>query len=98
MFKTVPVNLDKIEELNHLLVQNDCFKSIFFKFEKGKCLPNHSHNGFATIQMISGSINIDFINGEHFLLTKGDFLPFNAKIEHNIKANELSKILVTISK
>lgn len=61
-------------------------------------MPNHSHNGFATIQIISGKVSIEFKDGKKFELENGDFLPFDARIEHNVIAKEVSKVLVTIEK
>ena len=36
-------------------------------------------------------------NGEKFELKEGDFLPFDARIEHNVISKGTSKVLVTIS-
>ncbi|MDO4534431.1 MAG: cupin domain-containing protein [Clostridium perfringens] len=91
-------NVRSSEVNREILTENNRFKSIYFKFDEGKGLPNHSHNGFATIQVISGKVSIEFKNGEKFELRDGDFLPFDARIEHNIIAKELSKVLVTIEK
>lgn len=81
-----------------ILTENNRFKTIYFKFEEGKGLPNHSHNGFATIQIVSGKVSIEFKNGEKYELNDGDFLPFDARIEHNVIAQELSTVIVTIEK
>ena len=48
-------------------MENEKFKTLFFKFEDGKGLPNHSHNGFATIQVVSGTVDIEFKNGDKSL-------------------------------
>ena len=60
-------------------------------------MPNHSHDGFASIQVISGFIDMEFVSGEKFELKEGDFLPFDARVEHNVIARETSKIIFTIS-
>ena len=39
-----------------------------------------------------------FTDGEEFELNKGDFLPFDARKEHNVIAIVTSKVLVTIIK
>ena len=39
-----------------------------------------------------------FTDGEEFELNKGDFLPFDARKEHNVIARVTSKVLVTIIK
>ena len=92
-----PININNIVTNREFLVENEKFKTLFFKFEDGKGLPNHSHNGFATIQVVSGIIDIEFENGEKFDLKEGDFLPFDARITHNVIARVCSKVLVTIS-
>lgn len=92
------INLNNIEEKRNLLVENEKFKTVYFKFEKGKGLPNHVHNGSATIQVIDGNVTIEFKDGNKFELGEGEFLPFDARIEHNVIANEDSKVLVTIIK
>ncbi|WP_195938385.1 cupin domain-containing protein [Romboutsia sp. 1001713B170131_170501_G6] len=94
--KLIATNLNNIETNREILVQNEKFKNILFKFEEGKGLPNHTHNGYATVQVISGSVDIEFKTGEKFVLNPGDFLPFDARVEHNVIARELSSILVTI--
>lgn len=91
------ININQIETNREFLVENEKFKTLFFRFEQGKGLPNHSHNGFATIQVISGVVDVEFTNGEKFELREGDFLPFDARIEHNVIARITSKMLVTIS-
>ena len=92
------LNVNNIEASREILVENDRFKTIYFKFEEGKGLPNHVHNGFATIQVVSGEVNMEFKSGEKFELKTGDFLSFDARVEHNVIAKELSKVLVTIAK
>ena len=91
-------NIKNNDVSREILTENNRFKTIYFKFEEGKGLPNHSHNGFATIQIVSGKVNIEFKNGENFKLEEGDFLPFDARIEHNVIAQELSTVIVTIEK
>lgn len=92
------ININNIEKSKEILCENDKFKSIYFKFDEGKGLPNHVHNGFATIQVVKGTIDISFKDGNKFELIEGDFLPFDATIEHNVIAKETSKVIVTISK
>lgn len=92
------LNLNRIEANREIVTENDRFKTVYFKFDEGKGLPNHKHNGFATIQVISGEVDMEFANGERIELKVGDFLPFDARIEHNVIAKEVSKVLVTIAK
>lgn len=90
-----PINLQTITS-KQILIQNDRYKVICFIFEPGKGLPNHTHNGFATIQVISGEVDMHFTDGPSYLLKAGDFLGFNARDEHHVIAKETSKVLVTI--
>ena len=93
-----PININNIVTNREFLVENEKFKTLFFKFEDGKGLPNHSHNGYATIQVVGGTVDIEFKDGEKIEQKEGDFLPFDARIEHNVIAKEVSKVLVTIAK
>ena len=36
---------------------------------------------------------MEFINGEKYELNKGDFMPFDARVEHNVIAKVKSKVL-----
>ena len=92
------ININKIDTNREFLCENEKYKTIFFKFEEGKGLPNHTHNGYASIQVIDGKVDIKFETGEEFELKYGDFLPFDARVEHNVIARETSKVLVTIIK
>ena len=92
------VNINQIEKDREFIHENEKYKTIYFKFEEGKGLPNHTHNGYASIQVIDGKVDIKFETGEEFQLKYGDFLPFDARVEHNVIARETSKVLVTIIK
>ncbi|SCJ05326.1 Cupin domain [uncultured Clostridium sp.] len=92
------LNINNMELSREIIAENDRFKTVYFKFEKGKGLAKHKHNGNATIQVISGEVNMEFANGNKFNLSTGDFLSFDARIEHNVIANIESKVLVTIAK
>lgn len=92
------LNINNVKTNREIIAENDRFKTVYFKFEEGKGLPNHKHNGNATIQIIIGEVNMEFANGDNFKLSTGDFLDFDARIEHNVIANVESKVLVTIAK
>lgn len=95
--KLNPVNVSNLNTNREILVHNEKFKTVYFKFEEGKGLPNHTHNVYAAVYIVSGSVDMEFTSGEKFVLNQGDFLPFDARIEHNVIAKELSKILVIMS-
>lgn len=92
------ININKIDTNREFLIENEKYKILFFKFEEGKGLLNHTHNGYASIQVLDGIVDIKFTNDEVFELRDGDFLPFDARIEHNVIARVTSKVLVTIIK
>lgn len=92
------LNINSIAAGKEILDDNERFKVVCFNFESGKGLPNHSHNGPASILVCDGKVDIEFVTGEKFTLTKGNFLGFDARIEHNVIADGLTKVIVTIGK
>ena len=92
-----PVSVDNIDEPKKLLGMTPKFKTMYFNFDKGKGIPDHVHNGYASIFVYEGKINIEFADGNKFELNKGDYLPFDARVKHNVIAEIQSRVLVTIS-
>ncbi|WP_066874623.1 cupin domain-containing protein [Clostridium mediterraneense] len=90
------INLNQIEEKKIALTKNDSFRVMYFEFEAGKGLPNHSHNGNAMIQVLEGIIDFNFVGDEQVVLEQGEILPFDARRVHNIIAREKSRVMVTI--
>ena len=90
-------NIDNIDEGKEIIAMNKKFKTICFVFDVGKGLPNHTHNGYASIFIYEGSVSIEFVDGEKYNLNKGDLMQFDARIEHNVIAKVKSRVLVTIS-
>lgn len=41
-------------------------------------------------------VDMSFVDGKQYTLKSGDVLGFDAKIEHNVIAQEKSKVIVTI--
>ncbi|GEM_PF-462612 len=91
-------NVNSIAAGKEILTDNERFKVVCFNFESGKGLPNHSHNGPASILVCDGKVDIEFVTGEKHALNKGDFLGFDARIEHSVIADGLTKVIVTIGK
>lgn len=92
-----PVNIESIDEPKKLLGMIPTFKTMYFNFEKGKGLPDHVHNGYASIFIHEGNVSIEFESGEKFELAKGGYLAFDARVKHNVIASVESRVLVTIS-
>ena len=90
-----PINIHSITS-KQILAQTERYKTICFIFESGSGLPHHTHNRLATIQIVSGSVDMSFTDGTQYTLNAGDFLGFDAKVEHNVIAKETSKVIVTI--
>lgn len=93
-----PINVNRIDTNREFLVENEKYKTLFFKFEENKGLPNHTHNGYASILILDGVVDMKFTTGEEYELKAGDYLPFDASVEHNVIARITSKVLVTIIK
>ena len=96
-FELIPININDIKEGRKQLGLTPKFKTMYFDFESGKRLPNHVHNGYASIFIHEGKVNMEFETGEKFELNKGGYLAFDARVKHNVIAEVQSKILVTIS-
>ena len=92
-----PIDVNSINEPKKLLGMTPKFKAMYFDFEEGKGLPDHVHNGYASIFIYEGKVQISFESGEKFELNKGGYLAFDARVKHNVIAEIQSKVLVTIS-
>ncbi|MDO5516065.1 MAG: cupin domain-containing protein [Clostridium sp.] len=92
-----PVSVDDLNEPKKLLGMTPKFKTMYFDFEVGKGLPDHVHNGYASIFVYDGKVKMEFESGEKFEFKKGDYLAFDARVRHNVIAEVPSKILVHIS-
>ena len=92
-----PISIDSINESKKLLGITPKFKTMYFNFEKEKGLPDHVHNGYASIFIYEGKVKMEFESGEKFELGKGDYLSFDARVRHNVVAEVQSRVLVTIS-
>ena len=89
--------LSELSETKQVIASNQRLRTICFNFDVGKGLPKHSHNGYATIQVIKGEISMTFADGQSYELNAGDFVSFDARIEHDVLATLESQVLVTIS-
>lgn len=92
-----PISIEELSEPKKLLGINSKFKTMYFNFEEGKGLPDHVHNGYASIFVYEGKVEIKFTTGEQFMLDKGSYLAFDARVKHNVIAQVPSKVLVNIS-
>ena len=48
--------LKNLEEAKQVIANNAKFRTIYFKFEVGRGLPKHNHNGYATIYVIKAKL------------------------------------------
>lgn len=96
-FELKPSTINGLDESKKLLGMTPKFKTMYFNFEVGKGLPNHVHNGYASIFVYEGKVKMEFESGEKFVFEKGDYLAFDARVIHNVIAEVPSKILVNIN-
>ena len=96
-FQLNPINLSQVAEGKKQIGTTPKFRTMYFDFEKGEGLPQHTHNGYASIFIHKGKVTIEFISGEKFELSEGGYLAFDARVKHNVIAHIQSKVLVTIS-
>ncbi|MEF9959163.1 MAG: cupin domain-containing protein [Niameybacter sp.] len=89
------INVHELRE-KVTLTENESFKAIYFVFEEESAIPQHTYKGLATVQVICGEVQVHFVNGQSVTLKEGDFLPFDARIEHYVIAKEKTKALLTI--
>lgn len=93
--KMEPISINT-KDTRTFLMKNDKIKIISFNFLKGEGLPNHTHDGDACVQVISGSATLTFTGGDVITLNPGDAFSFNAREEHNLIALSELNIIVTI--
>ena len=89
-----PVNIEKISESKKLLGRSPKFKTMYLKFEEGKKLSSSSHNGYASIFVYEGKINLKFETGEEFQLEKGSYLALDGSVKHSAVVEAPSKVVV----
>ncbi|WP_294353295.1 cupin domain-containing protein [uncultured Clostridium sp.] len=92
-----PVSTEGITATKELIGTNPSFRTVCFNFEEGKGLPDHVHNGYASIFIYEGKVDMEFESGEKFVLAKGDYLSFDARVRHKVIAKVQSKVFVTIA-
>lgn len=92
-----PVSTGNFTGPKEIIGTNPSFRTVCFNFEEGKGLPDHVHNGYASIFIAEGKVNMEFESGEKFEFSKGDYLSFDARVRHKVIAEVPSKVLVTIA-
>ena len=91
------INIKDLTEKSLRVFADDMLRVLYYEFEAGEKMPNHSHNGLAIIQIIEGKIDVKFDTGESFELVKDDLLQFNAAIVHNIEALDKTRMFITLA-
>ncbi|HMA20077.1 MAG TPA: AraC family ligand binding domain-containing protein [Gemmatimonadaceae bacterium] len=69
---------------------------VLFAFEAGGSLPAHHAPGFVVIHTIRGAVSVQTPTETH-KLTAGQILTLAPEIVHDVRADEESDILVTVS-
>lgn len=93
-FELKPSTINGLDESKKLLGMTPKFKTMYFNFEVGKGLPNHVHNGYASIFVYEGKINLKFETGEEFQLEKGSYLALDGSVKHSAVVEAPSKVVV----
>lgn len=93
--KMEPINI-ATKDTRTFIMQNDKIKIISFNFLAGEGLPNHTHDGDACVQVISGSATLSFAGGDTVKLSASDTFSFNAREEHNLIADTNLHVIITI--
>ena len=87
---------EKSPKLN-VLINSDYSKEILITFLKGQVLKEHNAPYPIVIHIIEGSIDFG-INGQRILLNKGNLITLEAKVLHDLIANEDSIVRLSLLK
>ena len=91
-----PINIEEISESKKLLGMTPKFKTMYLRFEKGMEVTGRSHEGYASLFVYKGKINIEYETGEKFTVVKGSYLAVDARVKHSVSVEEPSEVVVTI--
>ena len=99
-FELKPSTINGLDESKKLLGMTPKFKTMYFNFEVGKGLPNHVHNGYASIFVYEGKVKKDDVfiissDGFYSKIKEAEFLtefsPSNMESE-DYMSNTLKKL------
>lgn len=79
------------------LVQRESLTLTLFAFDKGQSIASHHSNGDAMVQVLEGEVLIQ-IDGENFVLEKGQSIVMPAQTPHAVTAKEKFKMFLTVVK
>lgn len=77
------------------IAHHDSLTLTLFHFEEGSRLPEHVVDGAVTIQVLEGDLEIETKAQKH-RLTDGQVLILAPNIEHDVRANADSRMLLTV--
>lgn len=91
----VPIEEEQV--ISETLVQRDDLGMTLFAIDKDEAIKEHSTNGDALVQILSGTAEIT-IDGEKYTVTAGQSILMPANIRHGLYAKEAFQMLLTVVK
>lgn len=82
--------------VSKILVQNDKISMTLFSFDKGEEISTHAAAGDAMVTVLEGTGRFT-VDGEVFLLSKGETLIMPKDIPHAVYGEEPFKMLLAVS-
>ncbi|MDA3733305.1 cupin domain-containing protein [Niameybacter massiliensis] len=89
------VNINDLTAQSTLASHNGC-QTTCLVFEEESAIPQRTYRGMGTLQVVCGEVEMHFVNGESYTLRQGDYMPFDARVDHYVIAKENTKALLTI--
>ena len=91
------LNYDSGSVVSKTVAQKGNVSVTFFAFDEGEGLDAHTAPGDAMVVVTDGEVLVT-INGEDFVVKKGESIVMPANIPHALKANQKFKMMLIIIK
>lgn len=90
------INYQDGQVVSKTLVQNDLVSVTIFSFDKGEEISTHAAGGDALVTVLDGTGKFT-IDGDEYILTKGESIIMPKDIPHAVYGQEKFKMLLTVS-
>lgn len=80
-----------------VLLETDSSREIRIAMKKGQVMKEHKTPYPIVVEIFDGSVNFG-VNGETYLVRRGDMLSLEGDVPHNLTAEEDSVVRLTLSK
>jgi quercetin dioxygenase-like cupin family protein len=90
------VDYQKEQVVSKTLVQNESVSMTLFAFDKGEEISTHASGGDAMVTVLEGTGRFT-VDGEVFILNKGETLIMPKDISHAVYGEEQFKFQLTVS-